>query len=629
MYLLSVSEETEQAGVLNELAYLLWQSNSAQSIEYAEKALLLSEKYNLIHEKYKALNNLALAWQQHDTLNVSLQYNMQALEVARKINEPVLIARAYFELGSNYSGKGYYEKALENLLQSFKIIEDLYNRGDTVKNKRRLSYLTNNIAIVFGRMGDKEKAIAYYEISLEMKTMLKDSTGIANVFNNLGLIYAEQGEFKKAESYYRQSLDIKRKMANKEDIAETVLNRWELMIHQKQFDKALVYFDSVYIYYPVFKSRSKVIMLNNIASVYLALEQAEKAQQYLKKAIALSERIHIIDVLTESYRLLSEYYAQTAQYKQAYAFQLKYIQLNDSVMNSAMASKMAEMQTRYETEKKERQIAILQKDKQLNQAALERQKAIKLLYGAISLIVIIIAFILIVWIRSKQQRKNEKLEKRNLENEQKLLRAQMNPHFIFNSLNTVQGFISSNDSFKAMGFLSKFGRLLRNILENSRENLINLENEIETLRLYIEMEKLRYKDIFDFQIIIDKELDTGNILIPPLIIQPFVENAIKHGLAPKQGAGHLVIEVKREKSLLQIIIRDNGVGRKKTGKISHTERKSHKSFGIQLTRERLESHGKSMEQKASFTINDLHDEKGESKGTEVVLSIPYNNSGSF
>lgn len=625
LQLLALSEEAEQAGILNNLSYLLLKDNTSQSIEYANRALSLSEQYNQPVEKYNALKNIAFALQKHDTSNTSLHYDMLALEVAQEMNDSLLIARAYFGLGSNYSAKGYFEEALENLLQAYLIVEDLYAKGDKVENSKGLSFITNNIANVLSRMGDKDKALEYYNYSLDWKTRLKDSTGIANVLNNLGLIYAAKGEFEKAKMHYQRSLEIKEKLSNTEDIAETVFNLWELMIKQEKYRQALAYFHDVQKIFNEFESRSRILMYNNLASVYLALNEPEYAYKNITDAITLAKKTNTIELLSASYLLLSEYYFEISNLKQAYFSQLEYIKLKDSVMNTEMVSKMAEMQTRYESEKKEKQIAILQKDKQLNQAELERQKAIQLLYAAFSLIVIFITAFVIVWIRSNQKRKRELLEKRNLEIEQKLLRAQMNPHFIFNSLNSVQGFISANDSFKAMSFLSKFGHLLRNILENSRKNLINLESELATLKLYIEMEKLRYKDAFDYEILVDKALDLESIMIPPLIIQPFVENAIKHGLDPKKEKGKLLISINKEGSQIQITINDNGIGRKKSNELSHSTKKHHKSFGVELTNERLENIGKTMGAKASLQIADSKDDNGNVCGTMVVLTIPYRN----
>ncbi len=620
--MLSTTDESEQAAILNELSNRLWLTNVEKSIEYAEKAQRLSEKYNQPVETYNALYNLAAAYSRMDTLNLTIKYCKEALNIASQIGDSMLIARANFELGTNLSEKGQYENALKYLLQSLQIVEKKYDDGDSLNTIHPLAFIANNVGILYNRIGNKEKALQYYQLSLSIKTRLGDSAGIANMLNNIGLIYAENSAFKKADEYYSKSIAILRKLNDSTSLAETIFNKWELAIKRKQFQKALAFYDSVKMFKPYFNGRTLTMMFANIADLFLKLNKPQKAYPNIKKSLEMAKETNMLDLVTKSYRLFSEYYAQLSDYRQAYNYQQKFVKLNDSLINTALTSRLAEMQTRYETEKKEKQIAILKKDKQLKEAELEKQKSVKFIFLASFILVIIIAVLLISRMKAKQRHKQAELERRNLENEQKLLRSQMNPHFIFNSLNSIQGFISSNDSFKAMGFLSKFGHLIRRILENSRESFITLENEMETLRLYIEMEKLRYKDVFDYELLVDDSLDVENTFIPPLIIQPFVENAIVHGLSPKKKNGKLKIEFFKDDSRLIVKVVDNGIGRKISLTKASSPDNAYKSLGIKLTQERLTILGIKTKVATSFTINDLKDKNNLPAGTEVVISIP-------
>ena len=620
--MLSTTDESEQAAILNELSNRLWLTNVEKSIEYAEKAQRLSEKYNQPVETYNALYNLAAAYSRMDTLNLTIKYCKEVLNIASQIGDSMLIARANFELGTNLSEKGQYENALKYLLQSLQIVEKKYDDGDSLNTIHPLAFIANNVGILYNRIGNKEKALQYYQLSLSIKTRLGDSAGIANMLNNIGLIYAENSAFKKADEYYSKSIAILRKLNDSTSLAETIFNKWELAIKRKQFQKALAFYDSVKMFKPYFNGRTLTMMFANIADLFLKLNKPQKAYPNIKKSLEMAKETNMLDLVTKSYRLFSEYYAQLSDYRQAYNYQQKFVKLNDSLINTALTSRLAEMQTRYETEKKEKQIAILKKDKQLKEAELEKQKSVKFIFLASFILVIIIAVLLISRMKAKQRHKQAELERRNLENEQKLLRSQMNPHFIFNSLNSIQGFISSNDSFKAMGFLSKFGHLIRRILENSRESFITLENEMETLRLYIEMEKLRYKDVFDYELLVDDSLDVENTFIPPLIIQPFVENAIVHGLSPKKKNGKLKIEFFKDDSRLIVKVVDNGIGRKISLTKASSPDNAYKSLGIKLTQERLTILGIKTKVATSFTINDLKDKNNLPAGTEVVISIP-------
>lgn len=202
-------------------------------------------------------------------------------------------------------------------------------------------------------------------------------------------------------------------------------------------------------------------------------------------------------------------------------------------------------------------------------------------------------------------------EKQAITNEIKALRSQMNPHFIFNSLNAIKSFNLSNDTEKTDLYLTKFSRLIRQVLENSASEKITLENELNTLRLYLEMEKLRAGDKLNYEIRISDEIEPTFFELPPLLIQPYVENAIWHGLLHKEGGGKVTVSVETlSATSLQITITDNGIGRKAAAK--HTKTTQRPSFGTKLTAERIKHLGMP---NASVNIEDLEE------GTRVTLTL--------
>jgi ligand-binding sensor domain-containing protein len=214
------------------------------------------------------------------------------------------------------------------------------------------------------------------------------------------------------------------------------------------------------------------------------------------------------------------------------------------------------------------------------------------------------------------------MEKSILELEQEAARLQMNPHFIFNCLNSIQGFISTNDPFKAKKYLAKFAKLMRLILENAREEFIPLQNEINMLENYIELEKLSTQQSFEFSVTHDPSIDPEQIQVPPMIVQPFVENAIIHGLRKKEGNGVMSIHFKRDGEILICTIRDNGIGRKQAANINGQARSQHKSAAIPITQKRLEQYGSYRKVNAGIQIIDL-EEGGKPAGTEVVVCTPF------
>ncbi len=203
------------------------------------------------------------------------------------------------------------------------------------------------------------------------------------------------------------------------------------------------------------------------------------------------------------------------------------------------------------------------------------------------------------------------------------LRAQMNPHFIFNALNSIQQYILKGDVDQANRYLSKFSRLQREVLNHCDQNFIPLEKEVEMLRLYLELEQLRFHDTFEYQIKIDEELDSNEINIPPMILQPFVENAIWHGLMPKAGDKKVEIEFfTRGEELLCCLIRDNGIGREAAARLRQkTESLKHKSKGLNLVYERLDILQQQYQQPFEVRVSDITDHVGQVQGTEVQLML--------
>jgi len=217
-------------------------------------------------------------------------------------------------------------------------------------------------------------------------------------------------------------------------------------------------------------------------------------------------------------------------------------------------------------------------------------------------------------------------EKKQAELEMQALRAQMNPHFIFNCLSSINRFILKNESKIASNYLTRFSRLIRMVLMNSQKSLIALDDELQMLEIYLEMERLRFKNSFDYAITFLNAIDSDNVFIPPLLLQPFCENAIWHGLMHKEGPGRLDIELSIENNILNCIITDNGVGREKAEEMNSKTAEKEKSMGLKITTERLALLNKEKGIYTSYDMEDLKDENGNATGTKVILRISFKES---
>ncbi|MCU0370189.1 MAG: histidine kinase, partial [Bacteroidales bacterium] len=231
----------------------------------------------------------------------------------------------------------------------------------------------------------------------------------------------------------------------------------------------------------------------------------------------------------------------------------------------------------------------------------------------------LVAFLIIMlWL----QRRRFRSEKKAFFLEQKLLRSQMNPHFIFNSLSSIQNFIVTEKPDKASIYLSKFAKLVRNILDNSVEEFVSLEKEINTIENYLELQKVRYAGKFDYRIDIDNDIDPEIVRIPPMLAQPFIENAIEHGIKHRETPGHIDIRFSLKDHTLIFEVEDDGVGRQKAREIEILRDPAHKSMATSLTQERIANLNRKLHRKIGLEIIDLENTMGEATGTRVVFGVP-------
>ncbi len=243
-------------------------------------------------------------------------------------------------------------------------------------------------------------------------------------------------------------------------------------------------------------------------------------------------------------------------------------------------------------------------------------------FRVVTAVVILLITIILIRRRISNIRQEARIKQKLAETEMMALRTQMNPHFIFNSLNSIENFIMQNQKRQASDYLNKFARLIRMILENSRDDLVTVTKDMETLQLYIDLEQLRFNHKFSYETEIDKALLDDDFRIPPLLIQPFVENAIVHGLANSDKLDlYLKVKVKLESDFIHYAVEDNGVGRKQAAEYVAQNRPHHKSVGMYITQERINIFNKQQDSKNELRIIDIVDDQGEPAGTRVEIKI--------
>jgi sensor histidine kinase YesM len=236
----------------------------------------------------------------------------------------------------------------------------------------------------------------------------------------------------------------------------------------------------------------------------------------------------------------------------------------------------------------------------------------------VAAISVLLLFVLILLLRQNRINSGRKVA----EFKQRLLRSQMNPHFIFNSLTSIQNFILQHDDIKASVYLSRFSDLVRNILSNSLVEMITLEEEINTIENYLELQIIRFPEKFEYKINIDESLNLESINLPPMLTQPFIENAIEHGFKHIEHKGQIDLNFIKNADYVVIQISDNGIGRQKSREMKSQEEKDHQSMATLITTERIVTISKKLKQKIHFEIIDIKDETGKVAGTKVIFKIP-------
>lgn len=329
---------------------------------------------------------------------------------------------------------------------------------------------------------------------------------------------------------------------------------------------------------------------------------------------------------------ISDLYLARKDFAKAYQFNVSFNQTKDSIFNEENLTQINELQTKYETAEKEKAIALLTTEKEIREKETRRKATLtNTIIGGLVFTLLLAGLLFYIF---RQRVKNQKLlsqksaeitevnfKQQLSELEMKALRAQMNPHFVFNCLNSINRMILGGDIKDASSYLTKFSRLIRKVLENSEKNMVSLSDELTMLKAYIQLESLRFKGKITYKTEIDKNLNLDATFVPSMVLQPLVENAIWHGLMHKEKGGTVKLSIEKEEDILKCSIEDDGVGREINRSIDSGAFMKEKSMGLQLTAERLKIMGK-IGLKRFIEIIDLKDENDEAIGTRVDLLIP-------
>jgi len=521
------------------------------------------------------------------------------------------LASCYHGIAGYYHHYGNHEKAIEFYMRAWEVFKTFDPAGCT--NEKQ------TIGGEYLAWGNLEKAEEYLKSALKEQILSNKAGNCFYCYDQLGDLYFKKLNYRQAFHYYflcKQSCIIPEfKAINLVDCAAV-----HLQLNSN--DSAWVYLDSANKIrnkekLGIYHTNGTLEIDYNFYKYYIATGNKKRAFQSLESALKEARKSRYIPLILKYSYELHSYLLSKGDSIQAMRYLIQYQSLSDSLLAMNTRVEIANFETDKQAQQRDKEIEQLENQK-------KNQRAIYVIGAAFLLLIVSGAFSRFSYIRKTEKEKLISQFKNQLAHaEAKALRAQMNPHFIFNCLNSINCFIIDKEHNLASEYLIKFSRLIRLILENSGKETIPLEKELEALKLYVLLESARYDNKFSCEFLLEKCLNTRTTMIPPMLLQPFVENAIWHGLMHKATAGTINIVIKKTDSrLLKISILDDGIGREKALELN-SKSGTHKSYGMEVTAHRIDMMNKLNSPGADMNIIDLKDEKGQALGTQVDLVIPY------
>ncbi len=577
-----------------------------QSIKYADIAFGLAVEIHDTARIINVLNVLAVNLQQKGNLNEAIQKYTEAIAFAETYGDTILLANSIENLGNIYgaSGKTDFPKAIELLLKSARLKE-------SAKAWNMLPGTYKSISSVFREMGDTLNRENYLlkAIDLVDRGLISNNSFIASVYNEAGRFYTEEKrDYQRAETYFDKVLAISRKLQWKKGMAVSLSNIANIKEKQAKFSEALdLHNQALKLKQEMNDLHGLAITYHSVGVVHFHLKHYPEAVKMLEQSVKIAHENNFTSALKDGYQTLYKVYRKLDMFKEALNNFEKYNVLADSISGDTHRKTIAELQTVYETAQKEQKIANLTTENKVSELKARQRTLIAFILAILLVSIVLMAFFIIRQHRLKNRQNEIVLN-------QKLLRAQMNPHFIFNALGSIQNFILNNEITDAAKYLAKFAKLMRNILESSLNEKIPVEREIEIITNYLTLQQIRDNNNFQFEIASEGALPDD--CIPPMLVQPFIENSIKHAFDKTITDAKISVNYKFSATDILIEVEDNGLGINYDIKPKNKEEKSR---AIELTRQRLNLLKKNNQEKGNITIDDLK-ETG-SRGTRVTINL--------
>jgi tetratricopeptide (TPR) repeat protein len=552
----------------------------------------------------------------------AISYDIKARKLFQSLGDPEEEARSFNDIGVCYYLQGDYPQAINQYLSSLKLYQQ-------TKNVRGQIMTEGNIVRVYHKTKAYEKAKVLIEKNFPVYESLGDSNGLAQAYMQMGINNDLRLKGDSALRWYEKSKNIFEKKGNLSGTAQSLTNMAIVLSDSGRYSEAFEQYKTALQLFKKLNYESNILSVQfNMAELYLAAPDSF----YVNQHIPLSNRMSLAKDLYQdnisrasdggdmeaeqlAWAGLSGLYKAQGDYRQAYFARVQSDSLKEKILNEGNIAEIAQQVAKFEYEKQEAVLMTKQ------EAALARKQFEKnVVLGGSGLALMAGLFSFLVYRRKRNavaRQKEAELQFEVTNMEMKALRAQMNPHFMFNSLNAIGDFMSRNETNIANEYLVSFASLMRLVLENSEKKSVCLTDDLKALDLYMKLESLRTNHKFSYSIQVDPTLDPDNTFVPPLLLQPFVENSIWHGIAHKQGEGQIQVKIEKDGQMIRCVVEDDGVGRARSEAMKpRADAPARKSLGMQITAARIELLNKTRNAAAGMMFSDL------AAGTRVEMRLP-------
>lgn len=611
-YVLETKPET-YAGIDSLFAVFKEDSLKMQNLQFKAKSI----KY--IEAECYALNSLGTIYRNISYYDKALATHQKAYELAELVDNVELEVISLNMIGVVYRRMDLIKPALDYHKKALDLGNTVLNASKTIKTSKAVSQ--NSMGNIYLTLKQYDLAIKEFEKSLVIEKEENNRLGLAINYQNIGYADEAKGLLDLALKNYKRSLNYNNQINSEVGRVICYNSIGQVYIKQKKYEDARVIIE---------EGLKKALKLNdqfytslsyiNLGWAQMELNLYTAAEENLKKGMIIADDYGLKTTLVDANYRMSELYTKMNNHEAAMIHYKRANELEKTIFNERNMQYVSDIIIQYENEAKNNEIKALAIENEIVRSKLERNQ--RLFWFAL-LGLIFFAGLILTFNRNQQL----KQEKQILTLEQDMLRSQMNPHFIFNSLNSIKLYIINNEKENAVYYLNKFSKFIRKILIASTEKEIVLEDELDTMKLYMNIENIRFSNKIDFQVMVDASINASNIRVPSLILQPFLENALWHGLSSKKDNKQILLQVtKPTEDYITITITDNGIGRKESARINSSRVLKRKSVGIAITRARLANFSKGFTNDYKLEIEDLIDVHGNPSGTKVIVNIPTRSS---